>query len=201
MRHAYSLSVAKELARLSLSGREPDPLTHLRLQKLLYYAQAWSLVIRDSELFPEIIEGWRFGPVVPAVFNHLPDGRKAGEIDAMHFEGVPELPESEKDFVRCVWEAYKGYSATALADQTHREQPYLNAWKERSSDAEGHDPISIGDLQDYFSDLPLPQAIADFRKVQDEAEANAAEWLANRAPLNKDSLLKKAAIRSLSASA
>lgn len=30
--------------KLSLSGPEKDPLTNLRLQKLLYYAQAWSNV-------------------------------------------------------------------------------------------------------------------------------------------------------------
>ena len=43
MRHP--LPLAKELAKLSLSGDERDPLTSLRLQKLLYYAQAWSLVM------------------------------------------------------------------------------------------------------------------------------------------------------------
>ena len=54
------LSVAKELVRLSFAGDEKDPLTNLRLQKLLYYAQAWSLVLRESELFPEEIEAWRW---------------------------------------------------------------------------------------------------------------------------------------------
>ena len=57
------LAVAKLLVELSLSGDEKDPVTNLRLQKLLYYSQAWSLVIRGSELFSDDIEAWCWGPV------------------------------------------------------------------------------------------------------------------------------------------
>ncbi len=53
MSHLFSL--AKELVKLSLAGEEGDPLTHFRLQKLLYYAQAWSVVLRETELFQEEI--------------------------------------------------------------------------------------------------------------------------------------------------
>src|SRR5205823_14692025 len=95
-----ALSVAKELIRLSFAGDEKDPLTNLRLQKLLYYAQAWSLVLRESELFPEEIEAWRWGPVVPAVYNKLPDGQGASQIPADTFADAPEPPPEEPGLVR-----------------------------------------------------------------------------------------------------
>ncbi len=62
-----ALSVARELVRLSFENAEPDPLTGPRLQKLLYYAQAWSLAARGCCLFPEPIQARRGGPVVRAV--------------------------------------------------------------------------------------------------------------------------------------
>src|SRR5690242_6602177 len=68
-------SVAKELVRLSMSGSVPDPLTDYRLQCLLYYAQAWSLVLRGSELFPDEMVCLGNSPVVLGVF----DTRDAGQ--------------------------------------------------------------------------------------------------------------------------
>lgn len=39
-------------------------MTTWKLQKLVYYSQAWSLVWDDDVLFPEEIEAWANGPVV-----------------------------------------------------------------------------------------------------------------------------------------
>ncbi len=46
-----------------------ESLTHLKLQKLLYYAQGISLSQNDCVLFKEKIEAWEHGPVVKSVFN------------------------------------------------------------------------------------------------------------------------------------
>ena len=40
------------------------PMTTWKLQKLVYYSQAWSLVWDDDVLFPEEIEACANGPVV-----------------------------------------------------------------------------------------------------------------------------------------
>ena len=45
----------------------------MKLQKLVYYAQAWHLVWEDKELFPEEIQAWANGPVVPSLYTlHQP---------------------------------------------------------------------------------------------------------------------------------
>src|SRR5271163_1555007 len=66
-----AMKVALHLVNLANSGEEPDPLTHLRLQKLLYYAQGWYLGIFGRALFTNRIEAWRHGPVVPDVYKEL----------------------------------------------------------------------------------------------------------------------------------
>src|SRR5258708_5344369 len=145
------LSVAKELVRLSFAGDEKDHLTNLRLQKLLYYAQAWSLVLRESELFPEEIEAGRWGPVVPVVYSTLPDGQGANQIPANMFADAPDLPREEAELVRSVWEAYNQYSALQLSRLAQEETPWVQAWERPSEGtASGNNPIKVDDLEDYF---------------------------------------------------
>jgi uncharacterized phage-associated protein len=177
-----ALSVAKELVRLSFAGEEKDPLTNLRLQKLLYYAQAWSLVLRESELFPEEIEAWRWGPVVPAVYNKLPDGQAASQIPAAMFADAPDLPPEEAELVGSVWEAYNQYSALQLSRMTHEEMPWLRAWGGGPTDGagSGNNPIKVDDLEDYFGRQAVPAPLAAYRyqlrKREEEAEKKLAEF-------------------------
>ena len=44
-------------------------ITAMKLQKLAYYSQAWSLVWDEKLLFPERIEAWANGPVVPDLYE------------------------------------------------------------------------------------------------------------------------------------
>ena len=46
----------------------PDKIQIWKLQKLVYYSQAWHLVWEDKPLFPERIEAWFAGPVVPELY-------------------------------------------------------------------------------------------------------------------------------------
>jgi uncharacterized phage-associated protein len=45
------------------------PLTAMKLQKLVYYSQAWSLVWDEKPLFRERVEAWANGPVVRRLFE------------------------------------------------------------------------------------------------------------------------------------
>ena len=46
-----------------------DHLSTMKLQKLCYYAQAWSLVWDDEPLFNEDFQAWANGPVCPDLFD------------------------------------------------------------------------------------------------------------------------------------
>src|SRR3954463_13629493 len=45
------------------------PMSAMKLQKLVYYCQAWSLAWTDEELFREEIEAWSNGPVIPSLYR------------------------------------------------------------------------------------------------------------------------------------
>lgn len=47
------------------------PMTHMKLQRLVYYSQAWHLVWEDKPLFAERIEAWAGGPVIPVLYEAL----------------------------------------------------------------------------------------------------------------------------------
>jgi uncharacterized phage-associated protein len=44
-----------------------ESMTHKKLQKLCYYAQAWNLALHNSELFEDRFEAWVHGPVSPVL--------------------------------------------------------------------------------------------------------------------------------------
>ena len=46
-------------------------LTHLKLQKLLYYSYVWWLILKDKKLFDKGIEAWEYGQVVRTQYTRL----------------------------------------------------------------------------------------------------------------------------------
>jgi len=169
-------SLAKELVKLSLQGDESDPLTQFRLQKLLYYAQAWSLVLRETELFTEEICAWKNGPVVEEVYRKLPDGRCAAYVAEDAFANAPALDPEEAAFLKSFWEAYSGYSASQLYRMTHSEMPWQKTWKEQPNT---NAPIPVEDIEEHFSRQTVPAPLAaychDLRKREEEAERKLRE--------------------------
>src|SRR5579884_184206 len=125
---APAMAVAKYLVYLASCEDEPDFLSHLRLQKLLYYVQGWSLALRNKPMFNDRIEAWAHGPVVRNVYAALADyGAKPILLDTI---GMPEgLTEEEMTFIQSVWESYKRYSAISLREMTHKEEPWLDTRK------------------------------------------------------------------------
>ena len=123
---ANALDVARQLVHLAGSEDEPDFLCHLRLQKLLYYVQGWSLGIRKKAMFPDRIEAWANGPVVKSVYPKFADYG----FSSISPDTVPlpkKLTAEEAEFVARVWETYKVFSASSLREMTHAEVPWLEA--------------------------------------------------------------------------
>lgn len=91
----------------------------MRLQKLLYYAQAWSLVWDKAPLFREPIEAWKNGPVVAEFWREERAGQKNGDPNA--------LSDAQRATVCAVLEAYGPRSGAWLSSLTHRERPWVDA--------------------------------------------------------------------------
>ena len=98
-----------------------DTMTHLRLEKLTYYAQAWHLALAGPPLFPERIEAWELGPVVRELYEKYKD------YDALPIPAPNSCPQTgarEGSILAQVWAAYGRYSAGELSRMTHEEAPW-----------------------------------------------------------------------------
>jgi len=103
------------------------PMTATRLQKLIYYCQAWNLVWTESTLFTDKIEAWRNGPIVPALYEMYKGHWKvyANFFYEKHPEKLPlDLAQSEKDIVDCVLEFYGEKDTHWLEQLVHMEEPW-----------------------------------------------------------------------------
>lgn len=132
--------------------REQGPMPALKLQKLVYYSQAWSLVWDDKPLFEEEIEAWANGPVIRNLYEQHRRQFMVHDISV----GNPEcLGEVERETVAAVLEFYADESAVWLRDLTHMEDPWKNAREEANLVDGEREPakISKASMAEYYSSI------------------------------------------------
>ena len=101
-----------------------DVLTHLKVQKLLYYSEAWCQLLLNRELFSEDIEAWAHGPVVREAFNEF----KTSNWEPLYITGdLVDFDEDVEDVLEQVLGAYGDVSAKTLEHMTHQDQPWKDA--------------------------------------------------------------------------
>ena len=94
-----------------------------KLQKLCYYAQAWSLAWTERELFSEDFEAWSNGPVCRELFNEHKGLFRIGYSDLK--KGNPEkLTFDEQDTVNVILKDYGSMSPYELRELSHSEDPW-----------------------------------------------------------------------------
>ncbi|GLZ39260.1 type II toxin-antitoxin system antitoxin SocA domain-containing protein [Actinokineospora sp. NBRC 105648] len=100
------------------------PESPMKLQKLLYYAQGWHLGLFGEPLFPDRIEAWTAGPVVPEVYRRHEGSREVAEWP----EGDPgRLSGADSDLVGTVVARYGGFDRHELSAMSHEEEPWRTA--------------------------------------------------------------------------
>lgn len=131
--------------------RKCGPMTAMKLQKLVYYCQAWSLVWDEKPLFPEKIEAWSNGPVVPGLFD-LHRGKF--KVDSIA-DGKPgKLNDMQKETILAVLKYYGKRSSQWLSDLTHMEEPWRKARSGISESERGNKVISHASMAEYYGGLP-----------------------------------------------
>jgi len=127
---------------------DPDYLTPLKLQKLLYFVQGWYLAQTGAPLFRDEIRAWRDGPVVESVYSAYKHLGK-NPITTPPAE-PPELTPDAKAIVETVWDRYKAYSAFKLSDMAHEEMPWKKARGGLSRFDSSDKVIPLRDLESEF---------------------------------------------------
>jgi len=162
-----------EVVREESPDDDYELISHMKLQKLLYFCQGYSLALCGRPLFPEPIEAWTHGPVCPKLY-HLLKNYGPLPITASIDPDKIILNEYEKSIVELVYDSYGQYSASRLRKITHEEGP----WKTTMINT----TITQNDMLKYFeslvevtpTDIPLSSDSEknELRKFLEKAESN-----------------------------
>lgn len=123
---------------------EREGITNLKLQKVLYLAQAFYLSKFDRPLFSDQIGAWTYGPVIPSVYHQYKDH---GNSPIIEEEDKSKLSDEDKIILNGVWGSFGGYSASKLVDITHLHDPWREAFASKSK------TISNDSLIKYYKPL------------------------------------------------
>jgi uncharacterized phage-associated protein len=135
--------------------QESDFISNLKLQKLLYYVQGWYLGLKGIPLFPEEIQAWVHGPVVPSVFQEY---RSFGwTLIEKPLERI-ELPMPQANHIRSVLHAYGKYGADDLRRFTHVESPWVDARKGLADNDRSNREITHQSMREFFARKARKQA-------------------------------------------
>lgn len=130
----------------------------MKLQKLVYYSQAWSLVWDETPLFQENIEAWANGPVVRDLFDYH---RGMYEISEIPIGNPRLLDQEQRDTVDAILEYYGHRPAQWLIDLTHMEEPWIQARKGLPPLERGNRVIPLDTMAHYYSSLSADEDLED----------------------------------------
>lgn len=126
------------------------PVSNKKLQKLLYYSQAWNLVFQKRPLFKEKLEAWVHGPTVARVY---------GKFKEFGFEKInikvdgsiqKTLSKSDLDVLNEVLAVYGKFDADYLEALTHSEQPWLEARAGLEAWDSSNNAINLETMERYY---------------------------------------------------
>ncbi len=126
------------------------PITTWKLQKLVYYCQAWHLVWNERPLFKSKIEAWANGPVVPAL-DKLHRGKF--QVDSWPKGNAEQLTAEQKTAIDAVLEFYGDKTSQWLSDLTHAEAPWNTARGSLPPGERGDQEITLDSMLGYYSGL------------------------------------------------
>lgn len=127
----YDANIVTDYVIMSLNGDERFSLINLKLQKLVYYIQAWALGIEGTPMMDAKFEAWVHGPVCRPLYERFKTSKSLysfiGKDDVNDSSAAGKIADEDKDFINYILENYACYSGTQLESMTHKEQPWIEA--------------------------------------------------------------------------
>ncbi len=125
----------------------------IKLQKICYYCQAWSLVWNEKSLFNEQFEAWANGPVCRELYNVT---KNKFEIDSSLLNGnkwIKNISTEEKKTIDAVLNKYGKKDGFYLMQLTHTERPWIETRGNLEPGAPSNKIIPLEVIQDYYCGL------------------------------------------------
>jgi uncharacterized phage-associated protein len=128
---------------------QEDYVTNMKLNKLLYFAQAWSLVKYDRPLFEEPIEAWNYGPVVSEIYKKYKSYGNKPIMSVDSDDYCDSLTETDQEVLIDVMLNYGKYTAFTLVNMSHvRGGPWDSTFNKQGE-------ISKSLIRDYYKSTSL----------------------------------------------
>jgi len=125
-------------------------LDHKKLQKLVYYAQAWNLVFNKKPLFGDEIQAWIHGPAIPNVWFQFKDFNFTIDHPESLKEDFSDIAKEELAVLDSVWNVYGKYDGNYLEMLTHNELPWQEARNNLSDSEPSKNIISLELMKSYY---------------------------------------------------
>ncbi len=121
-------------------------ISNLKLQKLVYYAQAWHLALREKPLFEEDFQAWIHGPVILVLYQKY----KAFRWQPILKDTEMQLPDNVVKFLDEVAQEYFACNAYELEQMTHVEDPWNRARGNLPPDVPSNAIIKKEWMREYY---------------------------------------------------
>ncbi|HEB9328872.1 TPA: DUF4065 domain-containing protein [Campylobacter coli] len=136
--------IANEFIRLNCNKN--NILTHMHIQKLVYFAHAMSLATYNKPLVKETFQAWPYGPVNVEIYQELKGSGKDNIISMLKTEDdSAELDENSKKIIHAVYDKFGGKNAWKLSEISHNNSPWKKVFEKGKSN-----PISNEDIINYY---------------------------------------------------
>lgn len=143
-----TMATAHDVAKYIL--QQKGAMDTWKLQKLVYYCQAWHVVWDGEPLFPERIEAWSNGPVIRALYDQH---RGEFQVASWPMGRIGNLTASERESIDAVVRHYGRHTGYWLREQTHREPPWRDAREGLLPGERSAREITLGAIADYYGSL------------------------------------------------
>ena len=136
---------------LSECRERGEVLTNLKLQKLLYYAQAWYLALKDKPLFSEDFEAWVHGPVLPSQYQRFKKSEWRPILDEISSPNIPN--DKIISHLTEVVNVFGIETASNLESMTHNEFPWKNARQDIPIEKPSNAIITKESMKSFYKTL------------------------------------------------
>ncbi len=126
---------------------QQGPMSTMKLQKLVYYSQAWHLVWAEEPLFDARIEAWANGPVVNQLYNFH---RGRFNVVTWPVGDAGNLSKAETGTIDAVLATYGPLDGRKLSYLTHAERPWRQARQGLGSTDLSDAEITPEAMRDYY---------------------------------------------------
>ena len=114
-----ALTIADEI--LKIAKAKGKALTPMQLMKLTYIAHGWALALLKRDLFPNRIEAWKYGPVIPDLYQATKSyGRNEIPLHAIGDVNETKVDPQTKAFLSSVFDTYGSFTGIQLSALTHK---------------------------------------------------------------------------------